>query len=117
MGLPKGVLQVVQSGDPQFLQQVVQLPEIKLVSFTGSTAIGVKLREATARRIIPLSLELGGNDPAYVRADADLKYVAAQLVDGAIFNTGQSCCAVERVYVHESVHDQFVKELQAELST
>ena len=109
------MLQVVQSGDPQFLQHVVQLPEIQLVTFTGSTAVGVKLREATARRIISLGLELGGNDPAYVRSDADLKYVATQLVDGAVFNTGQSCCAVERIYVHESVHDQFVKEMQVEL--
>ncbi|EXJ88127.1 hypothetical protein A1O1_05055 [Capronia coronata CBS 617.96] len=114
-GLPKGVLQVVQSGDPKMLKELSLLPEIQLISFTGSTAVGLTLREWTSSRIIPLNLELGGNDPAYVRPDADLKYVAAQLVDGAVFNSGQSCCAVERIYVHAAVHDAFVKEVQEEL--
>ena len=114
-GLPPGVLQVVQSGDPGVLGQLVQIPEIRAVSFTGSTAGGLAIREAAARRTIPLNLELGGNDPAYVRSDADLRYVAAQLVDGAVFNAGQSCCAIERIYVHADVYDAFVKELQDEL--
>ena len=114
-GLPPDVLQVIQSGDPEVLGQLVQIPEIEAASFTGSTAGGLALREAASRRTIPLNLELGGNDPAYVRPDADLKYVAAQLVDGAVFNSGQSCCAVERIYVHEQVHDAFIKELQEEL--
>ncbi|CAI0650593.1 unnamed protein product [Colletotrichum noveboracense] len=114
-GLPKNVLQVVQSGDPTVLDELVKIPEIQAVSFTGSTAGGLALREAAARRTIPLNLELGGNDPAYVRPDADLKYVAAQLVDGAVFNSGQSCCAVERIYVHRDIHDAFVQELQDEL--
>lgn len=78
--------------------------------------MGLALREATARRFIPLNLELGGNDPAYVRPDADLKYVAEQLVDGAVFNSGQSCCAVERIYVHADVYDAFIKAVQAEIS-
>ncbi|KAF9878821.1 aldehyde dehydrogenase family [Colletotrichum karsti] len=116
-GLPRNVLQVIQSGDPEVLSELVKIPEIQAVSFTGSTAGGLALREAAARRTIPLNLELGGNDPAYVRPDADLKYVAAQLVDGAVFNSGQSCCAIERVYVHKDVHDAFVKELQDELKT
>lgn len=116
-GLPRNVLQVVQSGNASMLQQLAQLPEIKCVSFTGSTAGGIAIREATAKQMIPVNLELGGNDPAYVRPDADLKYVAAQLVDGAVFNAGQSCCAIERVYVHKDVHDEFVKELQDELKT
>ena len=115
-GLPQGVLTVVQSGEPELLEKLVKMPEIQQITFTGSTVVGIKLREAAASRIVPLGLELGGNDPAYVRPDADLKYVAAQLVDGAIFNSGQSCCAVERVYVHESIHDEFVKELQDELT-
>lgn len=99
------------------LRQLAQLPEIQCVSFTGSTAGGLAIREATANQTIPVNLELGGNDPAYVRKDADLKYVAAQLVDGAVFNAGQSCCAIEKIYVHEDVHDEFVKELQDELRT
>lgn len=114
-GLPSRVLQVIQSGDPEILQNLVQIPEIKLVGFTGSTSGGLAIRKAAASRFIRTNLELGGNDPAYVRADADLKYVAAQLVDGAVFNSGQSCCAVERIYVHADVHDAFVTELQKEL--
>ncbi|KAF5257817.1 hypothetical protein FOXYS1_11632 [Fusarium oxysporum] len=114
-GLPKDVLQVVQSGDPEALKELVKLPELGLVSFTGSTVGGLAIREATSGRTIPVNLELGGNDPAYVRPDADLKYVAAQLVDGAVFNSGQSCCAIERIYVHADVHDAFVREVQEEL--
>ncbi|KAL1864988.1 hypothetical protein VTK73DRAFT_5538 [Phialemonium thermophilum] len=116
-GLPAGVLQVIQSGDVQVMQELVKIPEIKAVSFTGSTAGGLAIREAAAGRTIPLNLELGGNDPAYVRPDSDLQYVAAQLVDGAVFNSGQSCCAIERIYVHADVHDEFVRELQKELET
>lgn len=116
-GLDKDVLTIVQSGDPTIVKGLAALPEIGLVSFTGSTAGGLAIREATAKRCIPVNLELGGNDPAYVRPDADLKYVAAQLVDGAAFNAGQSCCAVERIYVHADVHDAFIKELQDELKT
>ncbi|RDW91547.1 hypothetical protein BP5796_02712 [Coleophoma crateriformis] len=116
-GLPKDVLRIVQSGSPEILNQIVQLPDISAITFTGSTTVGLNLRAATASRIVPLGLELGGNDPAYVRPDADLAYVAAQLVDGAVFNSGQSCCAVERIYVHADVHDAFVEEVQKELKT
>ncbi|KAM5346212.1 hypothetical protein ACJ41O_009217 [Fusarium nematophilum] len=106
-----------QSGDPQLLREVIQMSEIKAVSFTGSTAAGSAVRHAAAGRTtpVPLNLELGGTDPAYVRPDADLKYTAAQLVDGAAFNAGQSCCAIERIYVHADVHDALVEELQEEL--
>ncbi|KAH8722624.1 Aldehyde/histidinol dehydrogenase [Phaeosphaeriaceae sp. PMI808] len=114
-GLAPGVLQVLHSGDPSLLEEVAKLPEIAMISFTGSTKAGISLRKVTADRMIPLNLELGGNDPAYVRKDVDIKYVAAQLVDGAIFNSGQSCCSVERVYVHKDVHDILVAEMQEEL--
>jgi acyl-CoA reductase-like NAD-dependent aldehyde dehydrogenase len=114
-GLPPNVLLVIQSGDSEMVKKLVQAPEIQGVSFTGSTAGGLAIREAAAGRTIPLNLELGGNDPAYVRVDADLQYVAAQLVDGAVFNSGQSCCSVERIYVHSQVHDKFVEELQKDL--
>ncbi|PLN79394.1 Aldedh-domain-containing protein [Aspergillus taichungensis] len=116
-GFPPNVFQLLHVGSPDVLDAVVQIPEISFVSFTGSTAGGVRLREATAKRILPVNLELGGNDPAYVRPDADLKYVAEQLVDGAVFNQGQSCCAIERVYVHADVHDAFVAEVQKELAS
>lgn len=115
-GLPPTVLQLIHTGSPETLSQIVQLPDIALITFTGSTAGGIQLREATARRIVPVVLELGGNDPAYVRADADLAWTAAQLVDGAVFNGGQSCCAVERVYVHADVYAAFVEEVKKELA-
>ncbi|KAF9883922.1 hypothetical protein FE257_002665 [Aspergillus nanangensis] len=116
-GLPKDVLQVVHVGSLDVLDEVVRIPEIKMVSFTGSTKGGLRVREATAGRVVGVNLELGGNDSAYVRSDADVPYVAAQIVDGAVFNSGQSCCSIERVYVHADVHDRFVEEVQKELST
>ena len=114
-GLPADVLQILHSASLDKLKQVAQSPKIKQVCFTGSTAGGLAMREATAGRVVPVNLELGGKDPAYVRSDADLKWTAENIVDGAIFNSGQSCCAIERVYVHADVHDAFVKELQKEL--
>ncbi|EPS26437.1 hypothetical protein PDE_01374 [Penicillium oxalicum 114-2] len=114
-GLPKDVLQVLQIGSLDVLDQIAQIPEIQSVSFTGSTAGGIRLREATAKQVKPVHLELGGNDPAYVRPDVDVKSVAENLVDGAVFNSGQSCCSVERVYVHEKVYDEFVRCVQKEL--
>ncbi|KAJ5985739.1 hypothetical protein N7522_012935 [Penicillium canescens] len=116
-GLPLHVLQVIHIGNLDVLDQVVQIPQIQSVSFTGSTAGGIRLREATARHIKPVNLELGGNDAAYVREDVDVKNVAENLVDGAIFNSGQSCCSIERVYVHEKVYDAFVSAVQEELKS
>jgi acyl-CoA reductase-like NAD-dependent aldehyde dehydrogenase len=78
------------------------------VFFTGSHATGVRIARAVAGRLVKLQLELGGKDPAYVRADADVRAAADSLADGAMYNTGQSCCSVERIYVHERVHDAFV---------
>ncbi|THC91761.1 hypothetical protein EYZ11_008768 [Aspergillus tanneri] len=116
-GLPPNVFQLIHCGSPDTLDQIVALPQISLVSFTGSTAGGLRLREATARRVVPVNLELGGNDATYVRSDADISYVAAQVVDGAVFNSGQSCCSIERVYVHADVHDVFVTAVQKELES
>src|SRR5690606_22697527 len=65
------------------------------------------------RRFIGTGLELGGKDPVYVRDDADLAFTIAETVDGAFFNSGQSCCAIERIYVHERVHDEFVDRFAA----
>ncbi|KAF7552436.1 hypothetical protein G7Z17_g4309 [Cylindrodendrum hubeiense] len=114
-GLPTDVFQVLHTGSLETVKEIAKLPAIKQICFTGSTAGGLAIREATAGRIVPVNLELGGKDPAYVRADADLKWTAANIIDGAIFNSGQSCCAVERVYVHQDIHDDFVRELQSEL--
>ena len=76
--------------------------------FTGSYATGARIARAIGPRMIKLQLELGGKDPTYVRADANVKNAAESLADGAMYNTGQSCCSVERIYVHESIHDAFV---------
>ncbi|SRX92340.1 Succinate-semialdehyde dehydrogenase [NADP+] dependent [Nocardia brasiliensis ATCC] [Mycobacterium shimoidei] len=79
------------------------------VQFTGSSATGAKVAERAARRLTPVSLELGGKDPMIVCEDADIDLAAHAAVWGAMFNAGQTCVSVERVYVHESVYDQFVE--------
>ncbi|KFY48666.1 hypothetical protein V496_10243, partial [Pseudogymnoascus sp. VKM F-4515 (FW-2607)] len=79
---------------------------------TGSVAGGLAVQQAAAGRVVPVSLELGGKDAAYVRADVDVAWAAAEIVDGAVFNSGQSCCSIERVYVDAAVHDRFVEEVQ-----
>ena len=78
------------------------------VYFTGSHATGARIAAAVGPRFIKLQLELGGKDPTYVAEDADVKSAAESLADGAMYNTGQSCCSVERIYVHERIHDAFV---------
>ena len=83
------------------------------VFFTGSHATGVRIAQAVAPKLLKLQLELGGKDPSYVRADADPRTAAESLADGAMYNTGQSCCSVERIYVHESIHDAFVEHFVA----
>ena len=76
--------------------------------FTGSHATGVKISQALGQRLIKLQLELGGKDPTYVCEDANPQSAAESLADGAMYNTGQSCCAVERIYVHAQIYDAFV---------
>jgi acyl-CoA reductase-like NAD-dependent aldehyde dehydrogenase len=81
--------------------------------FTGSHATGVRIAQVLAPRLVKVQLELGGKDPTYVRADADARVAAESLADGAMYNTGQSCCSVERIYVHEVLHDAFVEHFVA----
>lgn len=76
--------------------------------FTGSYATGAKIAQAMGPRMAKLQLELGGKDPTYVSEDANVKNAAESLADGAMYNTGQSCCSVERIYVHEKIYDAFV---------
>jgi len=79
------------------------------VFFTGSYATGKKIAETVAGDMIKVQLELGGKDPVYVHSDADAKNAAEGLADGAMYNTGQSCCSVERIYVHKSIAKQFIE--------
>lgn len=84
-------------------------PRISYVGFTGSVAGGHQIQQHLSNRFIDCGLELGGNDPAYVAADADLDFAVTNIVDGACYNAGQSCCAVERVYVHRDLYDSFLE--------
>lgn len=82
--------------------------KIDHINFTGSVAGGKRIERAAAGTFATLGLELGGKDPAYVRADADLNFTVPNLVDGAFYNAGQCCCGVERIYVHKDRYDEFV---------
>jgi acyl-CoA reductase-like NAD-dependent aldehyde dehydrogenase len=90
--------------------------EVDGVFFTGSAATGARIAAAVGSRMIRLQLELGGKDPTYVAEDADPKAAAESLADGAMYNTGQSCCSVERIYVHERIHDAFVDAFLASVA-
>ncbi|OGE52690.1 hypothetical protein PENARI_c009G01398 [Penicillium arizonense] len=115
-GLPNNVLQFFHSGSFTLIETLVRSPLVNHICFTGSEAGGLAVQKAAADRIVNVGLELGGKDPAYVREDVDLAWAAEEVVDGAIFNSGQSCCAIERVYVHEKVYDGFIAELKKVLS-
>jgi acyl-CoA reductase-like NAD-dependent aldehyde dehydrogenase len=108
-GMPEGLFQnlVMTHGDAETL---ISSGDIDHISFTGSVVGGAAVERAAAGTFATLGLELGGKDPAYVRADANVAYAAENLVDGSFFNSGQSCCGVERIYVHESVYGSFVKQ-------
>lgn len=107
-GLPEGVFEYIHM-DHGLVARAVADARVGHVAFTGSVAGGHAVVQAASRRFLGVGLELGGKDPAYVRADADLAFTAPNVVEGALFNSGQSCCAVERVYVHEAVYDDFVE--------
>ncbi|HJQ84776.1 MAG TPA: aldehyde dehydrogenase family protein [Candidatus Binatia bacterium] len=105
-GVPPGVFQaVVGAGDVGAM--LVEEP-VDAVCFTGSHATGVRVAAAVATRLVKLQLELGGKDPVYVCDDVAVPAAAAAVAEGAFYNTGQSCCAVERVYVHERVWQPFL---------
>jgi acyl-CoA reductase-like NAD-dependent aldehyde dehydrogenase len=106
-GLPAGLFQVLHLGHAD-AERIMASDAIDFVAFTGSVAGGHAVQRALAGRFVGAGLELGGKDPAYVRPDADLDAAVDGLVDGAFFNTGQSCCGIERIYVHEAVYRPFV---------
>jgi len=106
-GLPEDVFQYVHT-DHEGVARMVADDRVGFVAFTGSVAGGHAVQQAAAGRFVGTGLELGGKDPAYVRADAPLEATVAELVDGVYFNAGQSCCAVERIYVHRSRYDELV---------
>ena len=107
-GLPEGVLQVLYL-DHGGVAEVIADPRVAFVAFTGSVGGGHAIQTAASNRFIGAALELGGKDPAYVCSDADIERSAANLVDGAFYNAGQSCCGIERIYVHHDVYEPFVE--------
>ena len=107
-GLPDGLFQtLVLTHDAT--ASIVSGGHVDQVNFTGSVLGGRAMERAAAGTFTGLGLELGGKDPAYVRADADLAQAVENLVDGAFFNSGQSCCGIERIYVHRALYDAFVE--------
>ena len=106
-GFPEGLLQCLHLSHEQ-VASLVKHPDIAHVAFTGSVAGGRAIELAAAGAFKHVGLELGGKDPAYVRADAHVQQAAETVIDGAMFNSGQSCCGIERAYVHEAIYDEFV---------
>ncbi len=111
-GLPDGVFQVLYL-DHAGVADVIADRRIAFVAFTGSVEGGVAIQRAASQRFIGAALELGGKDPAYVCSDADVERSAVHLADGAFYNAGQSCCGIERIYVHQDVYDDFLEAFVA----
>jgi acyl-CoA reductase-like NAD-dependent aldehyde dehydrogenase len=105
--LPKGVFQHLVLSHKQ-TSEIISGGLANMVCFTGSVAGGKTMEQAAAGRFINVGLELGGKDPAYVRPDANMAHAIENLVDGAFFNSGQSCCGIERIYVHRKVWSDFI---------
>ena len=109
-GLPEGVFQFVHT-DHQACEKIIADPRIAHVVFTGSVKGGQEVKKYIGTRFINVGLELGGKDPAYVRSDADLNHAIENLVDGAMFNSGQSCCGIERIYVDREFQGRKIGQL------
>lgn len=114
-GLPQGLFANVTL-DHEGTTRLIASRGVDHVNFTGSVGGGQAIERAAAGTFTTLGLELGGKDPAYVRPDADFAYAVANIADGAFYNSGQCCCGVERVYVHERLYDRFVEAFAAATS-
>lgn len=106
-GLPQGLFDFLHLTHAQVADLIAD-PRVDYVAFTGSVDGGHAVQKAAAKKFIACGLELGGKDPAYVRPDANMAHAVETLVDGAFFNAGQSCCGIERIYVHADVYEPFV---------
>ncbi len=113
-GAPKGLVQDIIAGHDT-TEALIQHPGVNHVSFTGSVRGGHEVCAAASGRFIDLGLELGGKDPAYVCADADFDFAVENCVDGAFYNAGQSCCAIERVYIDQAIYERFVEAYAAKV--
>jgi acyl-CoA reductase-like NAD-dependent aldehyde dehydrogenase len=108
-GVPKDVFQNVVL-DHDTTAKLIAAKAFDFVNFTGSVGGGQAMERAAAGTFTGVATELGGKDPGYVRSDANLDAAVDTLMDGAMFNAGQCCCGIERIYVHESLHDAFVEK-------
>ncbi len=115
-GIPADVFQNIVL-DHATTEHLIASRAFNFVNFTGSVGGGQAIERAAAGTFTPLGLELGGKDPGYVRADANLDAAVDTLMDGAMFNAGQCCCGIERIYVHESLYDAFVEKAVAWVKT
>src|SRR6056297_2380801 len=111
-GVPEDVFQNVFL-DHDTTSDLIADRAFDFVNFTGSVGGGQAMERAAAGTFTPVSTELGGKDPGYVRADADVDAAVDGLMDGAMFNAGQCCCGIERIYVHETLYDAFVEKAVA----
>ena len=107
-GLPEGLFQYLHLGHED-TANVIRDSRINFVSFTGSVSGGHQIQKVAAEGFVGVGLELGGKDPAYVCDDANFDFTVENLVDGAFFNAGQSCCGIERIYVKEGIYESFVE--------
>lgn len=110
-GVPEGLFQAVIGGGS--VGAALLEHRLNGVFFTGSYATGTKIAAAAARHLMKVQLELGGKDPVYVADDVAVAQVAPAVADGAFYNTGQSCCAIERIYVHERIYEPFLESFMA----
>jgi len=111
-GLPPGLFAPLFA-EHGTTERLISERAVDFVSFTGSVAAGRRIERAAAGTFLPLGLELGGKDPGYVRADADLDAAVEGLMDGAMFNAGQCCCGIERIYVAKPLFEPFVEKAVA----
>lgn len=116
VGIPEDVFQNVAL-DHGTTSALIAARAFNFVNFTGSVAGGRAMEQAAAGTFTGVGIELGGKDPGYVRADADLDAAVATLIDGAMFNSGQCCCGIERIYVHEDLFEAFVEKAVALVKT
>ncbi len=115
-GVPEGVFQNLFL-DHETTGELIGSKSFDFVNFTGSVEGGRAIERAAAGTFTPLGLELGGKDPGYVREDADIDAAVATLIDGAMFNSGQCCCGIERIYVHRSRYEEFLGKAVELVST
>lgn len=115
-GLPPGVLNVITGPGREVGEELLQNPKVRRIAFTGESGTGKRVMEVAGPQFKRITLELGGSDPMIVMPDADMKKAVTGALIGRYWNAGQACLAVKRLYLHESIHDEFLKGLVDKVS-